>query len=80
MSELRIIDADGHAGEDVNAIAEDLEPPFGTRKFFFCYGRATADFAARVFLRRRLDYGKTTWTRSVFNARCSIQPSACRMA
>ena len=35
MSELRIIDADGHAGEDVNAIAEDFEPPFGTRKFFF---------------------------------------------
>jgi predicted TIM-barrel fold metal-dependent hydrolase len=35
MSELRIIDADGHVREDVNAIAEYLEPPFGARKFFF---------------------------------------------
>lgn len=32
MSELRIIDADG---EDVSAIAEHLEPPFGKCKFFF---------------------------------------------
>jgi len=32
---MRIIDADGHVREDVNAIAEHLEPPFGARKFFF---------------------------------------------
>jgi hypothetical protein len=34
MSELRIIDADAHVREDVNAIAEDLEPPFGTQVLF----------------------------------------------
>jgi predicted TIM-barrel fold metal-dependent hydrolase len=35
MSELRIIDADGHVREAVSASAEYLEPPFGKRKFFF---------------------------------------------
>lgn len=35
MSELRIIDADGHVREDIDAIAEYLELPFGRRKFFF---------------------------------------------
>lgn len=79
MSNLRIIDADGHVREDVSAIADYLEPPFGARKFFFRSGRATADFAARGFPRHRRSCGKTTWMPSAFSLPCSIQPSVFRM-
>jgi hypothetical protein len=35
MTKVRIIDADGHIREDVNAIQEYLNAPFGGRKIFF---------------------------------------------